>query len=66
MPIVSETPLKANMSRNDSVKAIIVALSEGWKTKTPTIPVTAITRVEKRRIRKYLPFTRLLADIGAE
>ena len=60
IPLARDNAPKAKTMRRDSTKATRPVLNVGCKTATPTIPVIAVTRTEKKTMKKYLLFTKLL------
>ena len=65
MPLDSEIAAKANTSKMASSVAMIIALGDMLNKSAPAVPVMATTISPNRTIKKYLLFTRLLAETGA-
>ena len=66
MPFDNEIDPNVNTKKTDSSSATNTVLGEGWKATNPTVPVTTKIAIEKKTMKKYLLFTRLLGEIGDE
>ena len=66
IPFDKEMDPNANTRKTDSNNATSMAFNDGWKANDAMVPVIARTKTEKKTMKKYLLFTRLLAEIGEE